>query len=84
MAAFGLVEREYASIRGVAMEPSAFGSTRTFTLFRDAQLTRRARWASRRWVWPGVGHSTVTLAGRSGLRSWAGQRAVPRPRSPSG
>ncbi|XP_054580208.1 collagen alpha-1(XX) chain [Eptesicus fuscus] len=42
MAAFGLVEREYASIRGVAMEPSAFGSTRTFTLFRDAQLTRRA------------------------------------------
>nr|KAF6272936.1 collagen type XX alpha 1 chain [Pipistrellus kuhlii] len=42
MVAFGLVEREYASIRGVAMEPSAFGSTRTFTLFRDAQLTRRA------------------------------------------
>nr|KAF6329747.1 collagen type XX alpha 1 chain [Myotis myotis] len=42
MAAFGLVEREYASIRGVAMEPSAFGVTRTFTLFRDAQLTRRA------------------------------------------
>ncbi|XP_059563469.1 collagen alpha-1(XX) chain [Myotis daubentonii] len=42
MAAFGLVEREYASIRGVAMDPSAFGATRTFTLFRDAQLTRRA------------------------------------------
>lgn len=38
MAAFGLVEREYTSIRGVAMEPSTLGSTRTFTLFRDAQL----------------------------------------------
>lgn len=44
MAAFGLVEKEYASIRGVAMEPSAFGPTRTFTLFKDSQLTRRARW----------------------------------------
>ncbi|GAB5569015.1 collagen alpha-1(XX) chain isoform X7 [Prionailurus iriomotensis] len=43
MAAFGLVEKEYASIRGVAMEPSAFGRARTFTLFKDAQLTRRAR-----------------------------------------
>ncbi|XP_065749399.1 collagen alpha-1(XX) chain [Phocoena phocoena] len=42
MAAFGLVEKEYASIRGVAMEPSAFGPIRTFTLFKDAQLTRRA------------------------------------------
>nr|XP_031543483.1 LOW QUALITY PROTEIN: collagen alpha-1(XX) chain [Vicugna pacos] len=42
MAAFGLVEKEYASIRGLAMEPSAFGPTRTFTLFKDAQLTRRA------------------------------------------
>ncbi|KAM7237342.1 hypothetical protein CapIbe_011586 [Capra ibex] len=42
MAAFGLVEKEYASIRGVAMEPSAFGPTRTFTLFKDSQLTRRA------------------------------------------
>ena len=29
---------------GVAMEPSAFGPTRTFTLFKDSQLTRRARW----------------------------------------
>lgn len=44
MVAFGLVEKEYASIRGVAMEPSAFGPTRTFTLFKDSQLTRRARW----------------------------------------
>ncbi|VFV43666.1 Hypothetical predicted protein [Lynx pardinus] len=42
MAAFGLVEKEYASIRGVAMEASAFGRARTFTLFKDAQLTRRA------------------------------------------
>lgn len=47
MAAFGLVEKEYASIRGVAMEPSAFGRARTFTLFKDAQLTRRARWEDR-------------------------------------
>uniref|UniRef100_A0A667H6L6 Collagen alpha-1(XX) chain n=1 Tax=Lynx canadensis TaxID=61383 RepID=A0A667H6L6_LYNCA len=42
MAAFGLVEKEYASIRGVAMEASAFGRARTFTLFKDAQLMRRA------------------------------------------
>ncbi|XP_077612940.1 collagen alpha-1(XX) chain [Crocuta crocuta] len=42
MAAFGLVEKEYASIRGVAMEPSALGRSKTFTLFKDAQLTRRA------------------------------------------
>lgn len=46
MAAFGLVEKEYASIRGVAMEHSAFGCARTFTLFKDAQLTRRARWGA--------------------------------------
>ncbi|XP_021110892.1 collagen alpha-1(XX) chain isoform X3 [Heterocephalus glaber] len=42
MLAFGLVEKEYASIRGVAMEPSPWGGTPTFTLFKDAQLTRRA------------------------------------------
>ncbi|KAM6163899.1 collagen alpha-1(XX) chain [Rhynchocyon petersi] len=42
MAAFGLVEKEYASLRGVAMEPSAFGATKTFTLLKDAQLTLRA------------------------------------------
>uniref|UniRef100_A0A452VB57 Collagen type XX alpha 1 chain n=1 Tax=Ursus maritimus TaxID=29073 RepID=A0A452VB57_URSMA len=42
MAAFGLVEKEYASIRGVAMEHSAFGCARTFTLFKDAQQPRRA------------------------------------------
>uniref|UniRef100_A0A8C3X363 Collagen alpha-1(XX) chain n=1 Tax=Catagonus wagneri TaxID=51154 RepID=A0A8C3X363_9CETA len=41
MAAFGLVEKEYASVRGVSMEPSAFGPAKTFTLFKDAQLTRR-------------------------------------------
>ncbi|PNI36424.1 COL20A1 isoform 4 [Pan troglodytes] len=41
MVAFSLVEKAYASIRGVAMEPSAFGGTPTFTLFKDAQLTRR-------------------------------------------
>ncbi|XP_007952895.1 collagen alpha-1(XX) chain [Orycteropus afer afer] len=42
MAAFGLVEKGYASLRGVAMEPSAFGGAKTFTLFKDAQLMRRA------------------------------------------
>ncbi|XP_023375668.1 collagen alpha-1(XX) chain [Pteropus vampyrus] len=42
MAAFGLAQKEYASIRGVAMEPSAWGPAMTFTLFKDAQLTRRA------------------------------------------
>lgn len=46
MAAFGLVEKEYASIRGVAMERAAFSCARTFTLFKDAQLTRRARWGA--------------------------------------
>ncbi|EGW11071.1 Collagen alpha-1(XX) chain, partial [Cricetulus griseus] len=42
MVAFGLVAKEYASIRGVAMEPSALGAAPTFTLFKDAQLMRRA------------------------------------------
>uniref|UniRef100_A0A8C6QWM8 Collagen alpha-1(XX) chain n=1 Tax=Nannospalax galili TaxID=1026970 RepID=A0A8C6QWM8_NANGA len=42
MVAFGLVAKEYASIRGVAMEPSALGVAPTFTLFKDAQLMRRA------------------------------------------
>uniref|UniRef100_A0A8C6H7C7 Collagen alpha-1(XX) chain n=1 Tax=Mus spicilegus TaxID=10103 RepID=A0A8C6H7C7_MUSSI len=41
MVAFGLVAKEYASIRGVAMEPSALGVIPTFTLFKDAQLMRR-------------------------------------------
>jgi hypothetical protein len=43
MVAFGLVAKEYASIRGVAMEPSALGVVPTFTLFKDAQLMRRVR-----------------------------------------
>lgn len=43
MVAFGLVAKEYASVRGVAMEPSALGAAPTFTLFKDAQLMRRAR-----------------------------------------
>uniref|UniRef100_A0A8C8R9W4 Collagen alpha-1(XX) chain n=1 Tax=Pelusios castaneus TaxID=367368 RepID=A0A8C8R9W4_9SAUR len=41
MEAFGLVEKEYASIKGVAMEPYVFSGTRTYTLFRDIQLSRR-------------------------------------------
>lgn len=57
MAAFGLVQKEYASIRGVAMEPSAFGPARTFTLLKDAQLTRRTRWEGAGWaVTHGCGH----------------------------
>uniref|UniRef100_H0ZAW9 Collagen type XX alpha 1 chain n=1 Tax=Taeniopygia guttata TaxID=59729 RepID=H0ZAW9_TAEGU len=38
---FGLVEKEYSSIKGVAMEPFVFSGSRTFTLFRDIQLTQR-------------------------------------------
>lgn len=58
MAAFGLVQKEYASIRGVAMEPSAFGPASTFTLLKDAQLTRRARWeVGGQAVTPGRGTS---------------------------
>uniref|UniRef100_A0A8C0EXE8 Collagen alpha-1(XX) chain n=1 Tax=Bubo bubo TaxID=30461 RepID=A0A8C0EXE8_BUBBB len=41
MEAFGLVEKEYASVKGVAMEPFVFSGSRTFTLFRDTQLTQR-------------------------------------------
>uniref|UniRef100_A0A672UI40 Collagen alpha-1(XX) chain n=1 Tax=Strigops habroptila TaxID=2489341 RepID=A0A672UI40_STRHB len=41
MEAFGLVEKEYASVKGVAMEPFIFSGSRTFTLFRDTQLTQR-------------------------------------------
>uniref|UniRef100_A0A7M4EDF1 Collagen type XX alpha 1 chain n=1 Tax=Crocodylus porosus TaxID=8502 RepID=A0A7M4EDF1_CROPO len=41
MEAFGLVEKEYASVKGVAMEPYVFSGSRTYTLFRDTQLTRR-------------------------------------------
>ncbi|XP_071616240.1 collagen alpha-1(XX) chain [Heliangelus exortis] len=41
MEAFGLVEKEYSSIKGVAMEPFVFSGSRTFTLFRDIQLTLR-------------------------------------------
>uniref|UniRef100_A0A8C6JBX7 Uncharacterized protein n=1 Tax=Melopsittacus undulatus TaxID=13146 RepID=A0A8C6JBX7_MELUD len=41
MEAFGLVEKEYASVKGVAMEPFIFSGSRTFTLFRDTQLTLR-------------------------------------------
>lgn len=50
MEAFGLVEKEYASIKGVAMEPFVFSGSRTFTLFRDIQLTLRTRWE---WSWEG-------------------------------
>ncbi|XP_072852842.2 collagen alpha-1(XX) chain [Pogona vitticeps] len=41
MEAFGLTEKEYASIRGVAMEPYIFLGTHIYTLFRDIQLTQK-------------------------------------------
>ncbi|NWY68605.1 COKA1 protein, partial [Erithacus rubecula] len=41
MEVFGLVEKEYSSIKGVAMEPFVFSGSRVFTLFRDIQLTQR-------------------------------------------
>uniref|UniRef100_A0A8D0HJ24 Collagen alpha-1(XX) chain n=1 Tax=Sphenodon punctatus TaxID=8508 RepID=A0A8D0HJ24_SPHPU len=41
MEAFGLVEKQYSSIKGVAMEPYVFTGTRTYTIFRDIQLTRK-------------------------------------------
>ncbi|KAH0619246.1 hypothetical protein JD844_019117 [Phrynosoma platyrhinos] len=41
METFGLMEKEYASIKGVAMEPYIFLGTHTYTLFRDIQLTRK-------------------------------------------
>ncbi|KAM9589757.1 LOW QUALITY PROTEIN: collagen alpha-1(XX) chain [Trichechus inunguis] len=42
MATFGLVEKEYASLQGVAMEPSAFGGAKTFMLLKDAHPLHRA------------------------------------------
>uniref|UniRef100_A0A670I2V4 Collagen alpha-1(XX) chain n=1 Tax=Podarcis muralis TaxID=64176 RepID=A0A670I2V4_PODMU len=41
MEVFGLMEKEYASIKGVAMEPYIFLGIHTYTLFRDIQLTRK-------------------------------------------
>ncbi|XP_061486995.1 collagen alpha-1(XX) chain-like isoform X2 [Rhineura floridana] len=41
MEAFGLTEKEYASTKGVALEPYIFLGTHTYTLFRDIQLTRK-------------------------------------------
>ncbi|XP_025018878.1 collagen alpha-1(XX) chain [Python bivittatus] len=41
MEAFGLMEKEYASIKGVAMEPYIFLGTHTYTVYRDIQLTRK-------------------------------------------
>lgn len=69
MAAFGLVEKEYSALRGVSMEPSAFGHAKTFTLFKEAQLTRRAR----------CGQGGVTRAGQVQSR-----RRPPRPAEPPG
>ncbi|XP_078228231.1 collagen alpha-1(XX) chain isoform X10 [Callithrix jacchus] len=57
MVTFGLVEKAYASIRGVAMEPSAFGEAPTFTLFKDAQLTRRVRFEGQGWLGAGTSYA---------------------------
>lgn len=73
MVAFGLVWKEYASIRGVAMEPSTWGPTPTFTLFKDAQLTRRAR-CERRGAAGG-------LCGTRGQR-WMGEEPGAAPVTP--
>ncbi|XP_029467674.1 collagen alpha-1(XX) chain [Rhinatrema bivittatum] len=43
MAAFGLLEDEYASIEGVAMEPYLFSGMHVYTLYEDIQLTRPTR-----------------------------------------
>lgn len=69
MAAFGLVAKEYASVRGVAMEPSAVGMTPTFTLFKDAQLMRRTRCEA-----PKGNGSTRRGHAKLGGKSWYGAR----------
>lgn len=63
MEAFGLVEKEYASLKGVAMEPFVFSGSRTFTLFRDTQLTQRTRWEQGcdRWHLHLQSHALATL-----------------------
>lgn len=66
MVAFGLVAKEYASIRGVAMEPSALGVAPTFTLFKDAQLMRRVRCEGAEGN-RGTRGSCVNLGGRVGV-----------------
>ncbi|XP_069099301.1 collagen alpha-1(XX) chain [Pleurodeles waltl] len=40
MEAFGLAEKTYSSIDGVAMDPYIFNGKRTYTLFQDSQVTR--------------------------------------------
>lgn len=79
MAAFGLVQKEYASIRGVAMEPSALGPAMTFTLFKDAQLTRRARWEGRGWAQQGCHTGRDPGCGRVAL-----EPHLPVPNCPRG
>ncbi|KAJ7332147.1 hypothetical protein JRQ81_014327, partial [Phrynocephalus forsythii] len=41
MEAFGLTEKGYASIKGVAMEPYIFLGAHIYTLFKDIQLTQK-------------------------------------------
>ncbi|XP_069506902.1 collagen alpha-1(XX) chain [Ambystoma mexicanum] len=43
MEAFGLVDKAYAAIDGVAVDPFIFSGKRTYTLFQDAQVTRPTR-----------------------------------------
>lgn len=72
MVAFGLVAKEYASIRGVAMEPSVLGLVPTFTLFKDAQLTRRVRCEGPKGN-GGTRGGSVKLGGKS----WCGACHIP-------
>nr|XP_046251575.1 collagen alpha-1(XX) chain isoform X2 [Scatophagus argus] len=43
MEAFGLTERAHSSVEGVAVEPFAFNTLPTYTLYRDIQLTQSTK-----------------------------------------
>uniref|UniRef100_A0A3Q2CST6 Collagen alpha-1(XIV) chain-like n=1 Tax=Cyprinodon variegatus TaxID=28743 RepID=A0A3Q2CST6_CYPVA len=43
MEAFGLTQRGYSSVEGVAAEPFVFNTLPTFTLYRDVQLTQSTK-----------------------------------------
>lgn len=44
MEAFGLTEKAYSSVEGVAAEPFVFNSVATYILYKDTQLTQSTRW----------------------------------------
>ncbi|TKS77030.1 Collagen alpha-1(XX) chain [Collichthys lucidus] len=43
MEAFGLTQRAHSSVEGVAVEPFAFNTLPTYTLYRDVQLTQSTK-----------------------------------------